>query len=190
LTAAALSAPAEVGSGLTIANTGVNPNIGVTVGIVPDGVTRVKWVFTGAAFGVPRPHPITVIPQIRNNVAVAAVVPGEGPLARATWYGPVGQVIDAANAGAQARQALQQIRSVNASRSRAIAPFLVAHFSLFRSVPADDPAHDWRLPTPGTGAGYEGEMGLNYWQSRYVPSVTGLDGRGLWITPGTRGSVH
>lgn len=28
---------------------------------------------------------------------------------------------------------------------------------------------------------------LNYWQTRYIPSVTGLDGRGLWITPGRDG---
>ena len=32
-----------------------------------------------------------------------------------------------------------------------------------------------------------GEMGLNYWQTRYISSVTGLDGPGLWITPGARG---
>lgn len=25
---------------------------------------------------------------------------------------------------------------------------------------------------------------LNYWQTRYIPSLTGLDGPGLWITPG------
>jgi hypothetical protein len=30
-------------------------------------------------------------------------------------------------------------------------------------------------------------MGLNYWQTRYIASVTGLDGPGLWITPGARG---
>jgi hypothetical protein len=30
-------------------------------------------------------------------------------------------------------------------------------------------------------------MGLNYWKSRYLPAVTGLDGPGLWITPGARG---
>ena len=30
-------------------------------------------------------------------------------------------------------------------------------------------------------------MHLNYWQTRNVRSLTGLDGRGLWITPGTAG---
>lgn len=38
------------------------------------------------------------------------------------------------------------------------------------------------MPTPGSPA-----LALNYWQTRYVASVTGLDGRGLWITPGSRG---
>jgi hypothetical protein len=58
---------------------------------------------------------------------------------------------------------------------------------VFRSAAADDPVRDPTLPTPGTDGGYTGQMSLNYWQTRYVPSVTGLDGPGLWITPGARG---
>jgi len=187
LTAATLDSPSAVGSGSYTPGATVNPNRGVTVGIVPDGVTRVKWIFTGAAFGVSHPREVTVYPQVGSNVAVAPIKPGEGPLAHATWYGAAGQVIASASGGAQARQQLQLIRSVNASRSNAVAPSLLAHYALFRSVPTDDPARDPTLPTPGTDGGYIGEMRLNYWQTRYVASVTGLDGRGLWITPGTRG---
>ena len=64
---------------------------------------------------------------------------------------------------------------------------LLAHFSLFRSIAPEDPASDLAFPTPGTERGYVGDMGLNYWQTRYIPEVTGLGGRGLWITPGARG---
>jgi hypothetical protein len=129
---------------------------------------------------------VTVHPQVLNNVAVAPVEPDDGPLARATWYGADGHVIATA-AVANGHSKLQVIRAVNASRSRAIAPWLLDHFALFTSGAVDTPAQDPMLPTPGTDGGYVGEIGLNYWQTRYVSSVTGLDGRGLWITPGARG---
>jgi hypothetical protein len=53
-----LDAPSAVGSGVFILGEGVNQNIGVTVAIVPDGITRVQWTFTGAGFGILRPHPV------------------------------------------------------------------------------------------------------------------------------------
>jgi hypothetical protein len=187
VTATTLATPNVVGSGLSVPGEGTDPNRGVSVAVVPDGVTRVQWVFTGAGIGILHPHPVTTYPQVRNNVAVAAVTPQEGPLARATWYGADGRVIASAGGGAQADQQLQTIRSINASRSRAISPFLIAHYGLFRTVPPDDPTRDWRLPTPGTEGGYVGAMGVNYWQTRYIASVRGLDGPGLWITPGARG---
>ncbi len=187
LTAATLQAPGKVASGLFTSPTGLNPNRGVTASIVPDGVARVKWIFSGARIGILHPRKVTNYPQVANNVAVAAIRPGDGPLASATWYGAGGQVIASAPAGTQAQQQLQRIRSVNASRNNTVAHSLLAHYALFRSVPADDLAHDTALPTPGTNGGYVGAMRLNYWQTRYVPSVTGLDGHGLWITPGTRG---
>jgi hypothetical protein len=165
----------------------INADTGVTVGLIPDGVARVKWMFTGAGFRIAHPHPVTVVPTVVNNVAVAPVIPGEGPLAGAVWYSRHGQIIGSASSDAQTRQQLQQIRSVNASRDRSIAPLLLAHYSLFRSIPTDNPARDLELPTPGTDGGYVGEMDLNYWQTRYIPTVTGIDGRGLWITAGTRG---
>ena len=184
----ASSYPSQVGSGLyNDRSSGSDLNHGVSVGIVPDGVKRVTWVFSGAGYGVSHPHPITIYPDVRNNVAVAAVAPGHGPLAHATWYGAGGRVVASAGGGVQGAFELQRIRSVNASRDRPIAQLLLAHYSLFRSVPADDPARDPMMPTQGAEGGFTGQMGLNYWQTRYVSSETGIDGRGLWITPGTRG---
>ena len=165
----------------------VNPGRGVAIGIVPDGVTRVQWVFSGTGVGIAHPRPVTVTPQLHNNVALAPVEPGEGPLAHATWYAHDGHVIRQAGETPAARQQLQTIAAVNASRGRPIAPQLRDHFSLFRSTPPDTPAQDWRLPTPGTTGGYISQMHLNYWQTRYIPNATGLDGAGLWITPGTHG---
>lgn len=185
--AAALDTPNIVSSGLSLRPYGIDPNAGITVGVVPDGVTRVRWVFTGAGYGITHPRPVTIYPQVHNNVAVAPVTTGEGPLRTATWYGASGRLIATAGGGADAAQRLRTIAAVNASRSRPIAAFLLAHFSLFRSIPADDPARDWKLPTFGTNGGYEGQLRLNYWQTRYVPSGTGFDGRGLWITPGSNG---
>jgi hypothetical protein len=179
VTASTLS-PSAVGAGARIRGVGRDPNRGVTVSIVPDGVTRVKWEFTGAGFGILKPHPVTVYPEVKNNVATAPVEPGQGPLARAVWYGAGGRVIALAAGGQDAKQELKQIQAVNASRGRTIAPELIAHYRLFRSVAPVDLARNPVLPTAAGGPG-----DLNYWQTRYIASVTGLDGRGLWITPGT-----
>lgn len=172
--------PDAVGAGALSRRGGRDPNRGLSVSIVPDGVTRVEWIFTGAGFGVLNPHPVTVYPAVRNNVAVARVIPGQGPLARAVWYGADGRVIASAAGGADARQELRRIEAVNASRGRPIAPELIAHYRLFRTVAPIDLAQSPVLPTAGGGA-----SDLNYWQTRYIGSLTGLDGPGLWITPGT-----
>lgn len=173
--------PGAVGAGAVIRGLGPDPNQGMSVGVVPDGVVRVEWVFTGAAFGVLKPRPVTVYPAVKNNVAVARVIPDQGPLARAVWYGARGQVIASTGGGPDAKAQLRQIQLVNASRNRAIAPELIAHYRLFRSVAPVDLTRSPALPTAGGGPG-----DLNYWQTRYIGSLTGLDGPGLWITPGTR----
>jgi len=153
----------------------------VSLGIVPDGVTRVKWTFTGAGYGILEPRPVTVYPQVRGNVAVAPVKSGQGPLASAVWYGADGKVIAAKGGGLRAERQLQEIRAVNASRDRPISSELLAHYRLFRSVPPLDLALSPVLPTAGAVAG-----DLNFWQTRYIGSLTGLDGRGVWVTPGAR----
>jgi hypothetical protein len=176
LTARQLDAPT---SAISTARPGARPSAGVVVGILPDGVTRVTWRFTGAGIGILDPHPSTVSVPVHDNVAVVQSLRTWGPLARATWYGAAGQVIASADGGVLTRQQLETIRSINTTRHRPIDRALRADYSLFRSVPPDNLAHDPRIPIVGTG------MGLNYWQIRYIPSVTGLDGPGLWITPGT-----
>jgi len=172
--------PSAVGAGARIRGVGRDPNRGLSLSVVPDDVVRVEWMFSGAAFGVLDPHPLTVYPAVKNNVAVAPVVPDQGPLAHAVWYGTGGRAIASAAGGPDAKQQLRQIEAVNASRNRPIAPELVAHYRLFRSVAPVDLAKSPALPTAGGGPG-----DLNYWQTRYIGSLTGLDGRGLWITPGT-----
>jgi hypothetical protein len=187
LTAQQLQQPGAVESGLYTPRVGPDRSLGLTIGLVPDGVKRVAWIFSGAGFGIANPRTVTVYPQVRDNVALAPVRPGQGPLARAIWYDANGHVIASGPAGSHAQEQLLVIRSVNASRSRPIARTLLDHYALFRTVPPDNPATDPQLPTIGTSGGYAGAMGLNYWQTRYIRSVTGLDGPGLWITPGEHG---
>jgi hypothetical protein len=64
------------------------------------------------------------------------------------------------------------------SRRVPVAPGLLANYRLFRSVAPVALAADPLVATVGN------QPDLNYWETRYIGSVTGLDGRGLWITPG------
>ena len=188
VSAAQLGAPSAVASGLLTAAGAVDPSVGVTVGLVPDGVTRVKWTFSGVGFGVQHPHPVTVYARVQNNVAVAPVVPRQGLLVHSVSYGAGGSVIASAGADAATRQQLQKIRAINAGRHRPIAPELLAHYSLFSAVPAVDLVRDQTLLAAYIdGGGIGGGLGLNYWDIRYVGSLKGVDGRGLWVVPGARG---
>jgi hypothetical protein len=68
-----------------------------TVGVVPDGVTRVKWELANPG----QRTPVAVHPTIHGNVATAPWTPApastrllnEQLLISATWYGPHGQLI-------------------------------------------------------------------------------------------------
>lgn len=68
-----------------------------TVGLVPDGVTRVKWELDNPG----QRTPVSVYPRVVGNVAIAPWTPAprstrlvrEQLLAGATWYGPGGRVI-------------------------------------------------------------------------------------------------
>jgi len=181
VTAATLKPNAVGASGLIVRGIGIERNRGLSIGLVPDGVTRVKWIFTGSDFGVLDPHPVTVYPELHGNVAVASIRPDEGPLASAVWYGVGGRVIASAGASTFSTSQLSRIAEVNASRNRPIDPELIDHYRLFRSVPPVDLAADPLAGTLGSSSD------LNYWQTRYLPSFTGLDGRGLWVTPGAHG---
>ena len=174
-------APNQVRAGELVRGLGQDPNRGFTIGIVPDGVRQVEWTFTGARYGVLNANPISVATLARSNVAVTFVHPGQGPLARAVWYDAAGKVVASAGPSAESKRELTRIEAVNASRNRPVDPELIAHYRLFRSVAPIDLARSPVLATVGGG----GSGDLNYWQTRYIGSVTGLDGRGLWITPGT-----
>jgi hypothetical protein len=68
-----------------------------TVGVIPDGVTRVKWELSNPG----QTHPAIVYPAIHGNVAVAPWTPAprstslinEQWLLGATWYDATGQVV-------------------------------------------------------------------------------------------------
>jgi hypothetical protein len=68
-----------------------------SVGVVPDGVTRVRWELANPG----QAKPIAVYPRVRGNVAVAPWTPAprstslinEQLLVGATWYGADGHVI-------------------------------------------------------------------------------------------------
>lgn len=68
-----------------------------TIGVVPDGVTRVKWELANPG----QTKPVTVYPRVHGNLAIAPWTPAprstsllnEQWLIGATWYGPDGHVI-------------------------------------------------------------------------------------------------
>lgn len=68
-----------------------------TVGVVPDGVTRVKWELDNPG----QRTPITVYPRVHGNVAIAPWTPAprstslinEQLVVGATWYGADGRVL-------------------------------------------------------------------------------------------------
>jgi hypothetical protein len=171
---------------------------GVNVSVVPDGVTRVKWVFGGVSARALRAMcgctkrfastpAVTVYPEIKNNIAVAKATSSAG-LSAATWYGPDGQVIGAQSRIAQ--QDAEQARAVAASERDPIASALIEHFAIFRRPvppPATIQQPPMRLAVAAIGNyGYGQDNGyrLNVAQARLVP-YPGTTG--FWVIPGSRG---
>jgi hypothetical protein len=68
-----------------------------TVGLVPDGVTRVRWELANPG----QRKPVTVYPRVHGNLAFSPWTPAppstsllnEQWLVGATWYGPGGRVL-------------------------------------------------------------------------------------------------
>jgi hypothetical protein len=147
---------------------------GVNAGVVPDGVTRVKWLFPFAGG-----RPGTVSPKVENNVAVSRAA-GLGP-SDATWYGPGGRVIASYNELAQ-REA-EQAHALAASARQPIAAALIEHFAIFRR-PVPPPASIKPLPRRTAVVITNQEYGLNVTQARFVP-YPGTPG--LWVIPGSHG---
>ncbi len=64
-----------------------------TVGVVPDGVAEVSWVFRSQPAAAVAPLTVTIHPMVHNNVAVAPVVTRPGRLVSATWFNAGGRAI-------------------------------------------------------------------------------------------------
>ncbi len=148
--------------------------------VVPDGVTRVKWVFPLAGGRPPaRSRTVTVYPKVESNVAVSRAA-GLG-VSSATWFGPGGRVIASYNEVAQ--QQAEAAHELAASARQPIAPALIEHFALFRH-PVPPPATIKQLPERTAVVIARQGYGLNVRQARFVP-YPGTPG--LWVTPGARG---
>jgi hypothetical protein len=73
---------------------------GYNIGIVPDGVARVRWVFNGRyTFVTKHRRPFAVYPKIHNNIAVAPIQRNQGFVTSVTWYSADGRVIKQLNPG-------------------------------------------------------------------------------------------
>lgn len=163
---------------------GVASSTSVITSIAPDGVTHVRWVFSGSGIGIIHPHRVSITLPVINNVAARQFEPRLGPLIRVAWLDAHNhQIAQAGNPSGEATE--REINTFNASAHNPVAPVLRDHFALFRTVAPVTAAQLTGLLTQ-TGAGIAG-ANLNWTQTRYIAPVTGLDGPGLWITPGTNG---
>jgi hypothetical protein len=73
---------------------GVFTGPGYNVGIVPDGVVRVQWVFDGRyPFANKHRRPFAIYPTVRSNVAISPIERNQGFVSSVTWYGADGRVI-------------------------------------------------------------------------------------------------
>jgi hypothetical protein len=64
-----------------------------TIGVVPDGVTSVRWIFRSLAHARGKPVKLVIHPMVRNNVAIAPVIGRPRRLVSATWYGQGGRPV-------------------------------------------------------------------------------------------------
>jgi hypothetical protein len=158
----------------------------VFASVVPDGVARVKWVFSGYNGLRARPGPvITVYPRIENNVALASPRDVEGYLATATWYGSNGRVIASFSDRKQIlSQQLGYELAIARSARNSTAPQLANTYSVFRTPtprPASiqQPYEQW-----AAAAVARNSYRLNVAQARLIPlkNLTGF-----WAVPGSRG---
>ena len=88
----ALGAAGSAGPGLDNPRN-VTSGLLYTVGVVPDGVYDVRWIFRSRLAATRQQLRLTIHPMVHNNVAVAPVLSHQGRLVDATWYGPNGRTI-------------------------------------------------------------------------------------------------
>jgi hypothetical protein len=156
--------------------------------VVPDGVTHVTWVFRWVRHPGGERHRryLTIHPAVHDNVAVAQIAPWETQ-AGATLYIRGGRVLTSKNEAADLP--VCGVSSVVLGAKNPIAPWLKQHFGIFRASRATRPLSE---PESGDAAGYfkRQGLGLNFAQTRFVATGTGLFGAkpGVWAVPGTIGA--
>jgi hypothetical protein len=182
LSSSGLSAPSAAAFAQDVAAlTGLAGQSGVQVGIVPDGVVRVKWVLS--QFPTSTARPVTRYPRVQNNVAIATGAFG-GQLASATWYGAGGRVISSISLLARIdREEAAQARLIERSAHEPIARGLVEHFSVLRQPPPRS-APLKALPAFARADIAANPQQLNVDQARFVryPGTPGF-----WLVPGRLG---
>ncbi len=103
------------------------------VGIVPDGVARVRWTFANAA----AKRTYVVHAPAANNVAIAPLHTGTPFLLRATWYAADGSVVPTSDSALRhaiaARQVILRDRIIrlDARSSFRPSPAILADFAVF-----------------------------------------------------------
>ncbi len=191
---AAINGPAVAAGGDQVAATArgltadpgqVSDLWGAVASIVPDGVTRVKWVFTreGTSSGLPA---ITVWPTLRDNVAIGQLPPTQQAyLSSAVWYGAGGQVLQSFGAATSVPAGEQTFRqALQASVHEPVAQVLVRHFGVLRTpsaglhAPGLDHAAIASLIEPNI-------VDLNVAQTRSV--AYGATSAKLLVVPGSQG---
>jgi hypothetical protein len=165
---------------------------GLDVSVVPDGVTRVRWVFARAPESDRTQS--AEMASVSGNLAVAPVRAGNEVLVGATWYAANGEVVNSYGAGSPAQAAGPYQRSaIQVRASDPISPALVRSFEVFRTggtsepIPVQDMLQSLRLiEVPGG-------MSINFARARFVPDaaapISWLNGRhGVVVIPGLHGA--
>lgn len=158
--------------------------MGAKAAIVPNGVARVKWVFTpmGRDSGL---APITVWPKLHGNVAIGQVPAGlQDYLSSAVWYGADGRVLRSFGAMTGVPPGVRKFRqALQTSLHDPVAPSLLRNFRVLRM-----PGHSTSLDRRAVGSllNTEGNaLDLNVSKARVVV-VPGI-GAKIWLIPGTQG---
>jgi hypothetical protein len=167
----------------------VRRELGLEVGVVPDGVRRVRWTF---AAGPGRS--VTVAPSVAGNVAVAGNVPARAKLVRAVWSGSRGRVITVLNGtNPYVQRAATQRAAIAASDRERVAGVLLRRFGVLRT------RSDLARTTPGAALSRStilsliqpNPLGLNVGLARFVPypGIPGGSPAGVWVVPGRLGAA-
>jgi hypothetical protein len=165
------------------------------IGLVPDWVTRAKWVFDG--WGQKPAKPVAVYPKIHDNIAVSKAMMGQYPLRSATWYGAGGQVIasysDASWIDRENHFNAVTQAALDASYRQQLAPSLRAHFAVARLPRLQGFAAGGISRNLAAKIVERNPYGLNVAYAQFVPyggarHIALGTKRGAFVIPGSRGA--